>query len=197
MIVHNPTDTAVRDYPIQDPKTGDVALWSVLPGETLEFPNYAGKYLTDVYAFLQRVVTKEELKTEQDEADKLSQGKHFSPVKVVEKGVTNATMQPPAPTAEQLTPKNPVLTPPDQQSGLNPPIGGDELPTPDMVGGIVGDEADKVPEAQPTSVPAASTVQPAAKTGGLVCPDCGKSFQNRAALKTHYAHQHLVLPGID
>jgi hypothetical protein len=187
MIVHNPTDTAVRDYPIQDPKGGDVALWSILPGETLDFPDYAGKYLTQVYGFLQRVVTKEELKVEQDETEKLNQGKHFSPVKIVEKGATNAVMQAPAPTAEQLTPKNPVLTPPAQQSGLPP--------QPDMVGGVVGDEADKVPEAQPSAVPA-PTVQPAAKTGGLVCPDCGKSFQNKAALKTHYAHQHLVLPGI-
>lgn len=195
MIVHNPTDTAVTDYPIQDPKSGEVALWSINPGETLEFPDHAGKYLTDVYGFLQRVVTKEELKVEQDEAEKLNQGKHFSPVKIVEKGVTNAMVQPPAPTAEQLTPKNPVLTPPDQQSGLNPPA-GEEPPTPDMVGGVVGDEADKVPEAQPAAVPSTPVVSPP-KPGALVCPECGKSFQNKAALKTHYAHAHVVLPGID
>lgn len=186
MIIHNPTETAVRDYPIQDPKTGDVSLWSIEPGQTLDFPDYAGKYLVEVYAFLQRIVTKEQLAAEKQAEQRLSQGQHFSQVKVIdngEPGVTNADLQTPPATLEDLQPKNPQLTPPALQ--------------PAMAGAIEGDEADKVSEqvqqAQPASVP--TVREPAApKAGKHVCPECKEGYQNEAALKTHYAHKHLVLP---
>jgi hypothetical protein len=71
-----------------------------------------------------------------------------------------------------------------------------------MAGQIEGDAADQVQTepppiqvATPSQVPA--TKADASKKGKLTCPDCGKDFQNKAALKTHYAHQHLTLPGID
>lgn len=189
MIIHNPTETAVRDYPIQDPKSGDVALWSIEPGQTLDFPDYAGKYLVSTYAFLQRIVTSEQLSAEKREEERLNKGQHFSQVKVVdesgtpEPGVTNADLQTPPASQEDLQPRNPQLTPPSLQ--------------PEMAGAIVGDEADKVAaqvqHAQPASVPTV-TEPTAPKVGKHICPECKEGYQNEAALKTHYAHKHLVLP---
>ena len=77
MIIHNPTDTPVRDYPIQDPKSGEVALWSILGGETLDFPDYEGRYLLEVYGFLQRIITPEQQEAERKEKEKRDAGKHF------------------------------------------------------------------------------------------------------------------------
>lgn len=187
MIVHNPTDTAVRDYPIQDPKTKEVSLWGIEPGETLDFPDYVGSYLVEVYGFLQRVVTQEQLNVEHEEAKKLAKGKHFETVKIISQGgVTNSLMQDPAPTKEELQPKN------------NPAA------QPEMVGAVVGDEADKasageipVQQAKPSSTPSTPVVNPPTAHGRLVCPECNNAFQNKAALKTHYAHAHLKLAGID
>jgi hypothetical protein len=107
LILHNPIDTAVRDYPIQDPKTKEVALWGIGPGETLDFPDYVGKYLLEVYGFLQEVVTQEQLDVRRKEQEKIAQGKHFTQTKVVGKGAggfTNEMVQPPAPTADELKP---------------------------------------------------------------------------------------------
>jgi len=191
MIVHNPTETAVRDYPIQDPKTKDVSLWSIEPGDTLEFPEHVGSYLTEVYGFLQRVVTQDQLNVEQEAQKKLAQGKHFEGVKIVSPGGVTNDLQVPAPTAEELLPKNnPSAVPP------TPPV-------PEMVGAVVGDDADKatagdtpIQQAKPAEAPAP---EPASqkKPGKLVCPECKNGFQNKAALKTHYAHAHLVIPGIN
>ena len=186
MIIHNPTETKVSDYPIQDPKSGDVSLWSIGPGETLDFPEFAGKYLVEVYRFLQRIVTSEQLSEEQEQEAKLSKGQHFSQVKVVG-GATNEKLGTPVATPEELKPRNPELTPPALQ--------------PEMVGQIEGDEADKVeglpvPVAQATSTPTAPVQVREPKEGKLICPECKNGFQNKAALKTHYAHAHLVIPGI-
>ena len=193
MILHNPTDTAVKDYPIQDNKTSEVALWSILPGETLDFPEHEGKYLLGVYGFLQRIITPEQQKTEQKEAEKLSKGQQFSQVKIVaQPGFTNEVMQPPPPSGEELKPKNPVLTPADQQSGL-PPV------TPEMSGAIVGDgETGDIPQAQSTASPAPSInpIVPPKKPGDVICPECKNTFGNVATLKTHYAHKHLQIPGV-
>lgn len=84
MIVHNPADVPVLDYPIEEPGTKNVQLWSIKPGETLEFPDHVGAYLIEVYGFLQRVMTEAERKQELAEAEKLRTGKHFTQVKIVE-----------------------------------------------------------------------------------------------------------------
>lgn len=84
IVVHNPSDATVRDYPVQDPKTQDVALWSIAPGQTLRFPDYVANHLLDTYGFLQRVMTKEEYNTEQSRRKAVDQNKQFSPVKIVE-----------------------------------------------------------------------------------------------------------------
>lgn len=194
MIIHNPTETAVRDYPIQDPKSGEVALWSIMPGETLDFPEHEGRYLLDIYRFLQRIITPEQQEAEQREEARLNKGQHFSQVKIVGgKGFTNENMQPPAPSPEDLKPKNPVVTPPDQQPNNNPP----PPPAPDMAGAVVGDESEAVHAATPTQAPAPSAANPPVKAGKLTCPECQHNFANKAALKTHYAHQHLTIPGLE
>jgi len=198
MIVHNPTETPVRDYPIQDPKTKEVSLWGIEPGETLDFPDHVGAYLVEVYGFLQRVITQEQLDYEREESAKLAQGKHFEPVKVISPGgVTNAMVQTPPPTAEELKPEN-------NPSSVtkNPPQAARPQFAPDMVGAVVGDESDKaaggeIPQAKSTSAPKAHNPVSETPSGKLVCPECRNSFQNKAALKTHYAHAHLKVPGID
>ena len=189
MIVHNPTDTPVSDYPVQDPKTGDVHLWSITPGETLDFPDYVGSYLTEVYQFLQRVVTQEQLDAEDAEKKKLEKGRHFEPVKIVdapEKGVTNKLVQEPELTKEDKLPENnPAALP------------ATEMPAPadqETMGAVEGDEVDKVPVAKSVETP--RSVEKKTKSNKVVCPECKKAFQNKAAAKTHYAHQHLNVPGL-
>jgi len=83
-IVHNPTKTTIRDYPVEDTATKEVRLWSIYPGETLEFPDAVGKYLVDIYGFLQRIVTKEQLKREKEHEEAMLKGKQFTQVKVVD-----------------------------------------------------------------------------------------------------------------
>ena len=83
IVVHNPTEAPVTDYPIQDPETKKVLLWSIKPGETLEFPDHVGKYLLEVYGFLQQVMTEDQYKAEQEEKKKIQEGKIYSQVKIV------------------------------------------------------------------------------------------------------------------
>lgn len=83
MIIHNPTDSPVIDYPIQDPQTREVNLWSIKNGETLDFPDYVATYLTDVYGFLQRVMTEEDLRKEQEVKKKRAENTQFNQVKIV------------------------------------------------------------------------------------------------------------------
>lgn len=83
MILHNPTDSPVTDYPIQDPESKDVNLWTIKPGETLEFPNYVGSYLLEVYGFLQRIMTQEEKEAEDQAREKINKNKQFSQVKII------------------------------------------------------------------------------------------------------------------
>jgi hypothetical protein len=186
MIIHNPTTTDVPEYPIEDPKNGEVNLWSLAAGQTLDFPEHVGKYLLEVYGFLQRVMTQEQVDIEAEEARRKETGQTFSQVKIVkspEKGFTNEMVQPPAPTPEQLQPHPVTPTPIDQQ----------------MVGAVEGDEADKVPvvpQAVPTTSVKPDVNAPEVPTvkKNIICPTCGVPFQNEAAMKTHYAHKHLVLP---
>lgn len=120
IVVHNPSNAPIKDYPIQDSKGGEVLLWSIFPGETLEFPDYVGNYLLQVYAFLQKVMTEEQYREEQKEKEKIEKGQIFTQVKIVknegvkseeskrEEGFTNENMQPHyAPVAD----KDPELVP--------------------------------------------------------------------------------------
>ena len=84
IVIHNPTDSDVLDYPIQDPKTQEVALWSIKSGETLKFPDYVGQYLLDTYQFLQREITRADLDREKQERERLEKNKHFSQVRLVD-----------------------------------------------------------------------------------------------------------------
>lgn len=194
MIIHNPTDTDVLDYPIQNPQTGEVALWSIRRGETLDFPVHEGKYLLGIYAFLQRIITQDQLESEKREEQKLNKGQHFDQVKIVgDKGFTNENMQPPAPTS--LAPQNPVVTPPEQQPSNNP-----TPPAPEMSGAVDGDAAaamhQEIPAAQASTAPAPqapNAAKPAAKPGDPSCPECNDTFKNKAAMKIHYASKHLDL----
>ena|SRR3990167_7880483 len=83
MILFNPTDHTIKDFPIENTKTGEVFQWTIKPGETLDFPDYAGTYLLEIYGFLQRVVTQEQLDKEAIEKKKVSAGQHFSQVRIV------------------------------------------------------------------------------------------------------------------
>lgn len=137
MILHNPTEAPVKDYPIQDPKTKEVYLWSILAGQTLEFPDYAGEYLLEVYRFLQRVMTKAEREAELALKKKIAKGQQFSRVKIVEAprkiidkpktlpGFTTEAVKRNAPTPDQLNPR-PVVpapeTPPMRPAPPIPPI---------------------------------------------------------------------------
>lgn|SRR3990167_3939622 len=100
VVVHNPTDHSIIDYPIEDPTSKEVFVWSIKPNETLTFPYSVGMYLLEIYGFLQRVVTEEELKAETAEKKKMQEGKHFNPIKVVRS---------PAPASD--APAEPVDTP--------------------------------------------------------------------------------------
>lgn len=129
IVVHNPTEAPVKDYPIQDPQSKEVLLWSILPGETLEFPDHVGKYLLEVYGFLQKVMTEDQYKEEQEAEKQVREGKNYSQVKIVkaegevvglptepQAGFTNDVMQPHnakvEPTAEDFP-----FTCPDKECG--------------------------------------------------------------------------------
>lgn len=88
MIIHNPTDVRApggeKGYPIEHPKTKEVHEWAIEPGETLDFPDYVGEVLIEVYQFLQRVVTKKDHELELEEKEKVDKGRHFERVKIVD-----------------------------------------------------------------------------------------------------------------
>lgn len=88
MIVHNQADADVIDYPIEDPKTKEVQLWSIKAGETLNFPDHVGSYLLQVYGFLQEVMTKEEKQRRDREMKELNEGRVFTQIKIVDKAPT-------------------------------------------------------------------------------------------------------------
>ncbi len=115
IVLFNPTESEIRDYPIQNAKTKETKLWSILPGETLEFPKDVGNYLLEVYAFLQRVVTEEELREEEEHKKKISEGKQFSQVKVIKADgpVVPKEEKPAGFTSELMREPNP--TPPAQK----------------------------------------------------------------------------------
>ena len=103
-VLHNPTEAAVKDYPIRDGE--EVKLWSILPGETLGVPDSVGKYLLEVYGFLQEVVTEDQHRERLEEKKKVQEGRVYSQVKIVkaegevidppspQTGFTNQNMQP-------------------------------------------------------------------------------------------------------
>jgi len=106
IVVHNPTDTSVKDFPIQNPQSKETLLWNILPGETLEFDDYVAVVLLDIYGFLQRVITEDQYKEEKKEEQKVKQGKTYDQVKIIaaegeqttppspQTGFTNENMQP-------------------------------------------------------------------------------------------------------
>lgn len=75
MILFNPTDCDIKDYPIEEAeldqygkiiigedntyrKTGRTLVWGIAPGEKVEFPDYVGQYLKHIYGFLEVVQPK-------------------------------------------------------------------------------------------------------------------------------------------
>ena len=82
VILYNPTQERIIDFPIQHPKSKETFTWSIGPGETLKFPKYVGEYLWDTYKFLQKIMTPEQVQAEKEEMDKLNQGRHFERVKL-------------------------------------------------------------------------------------------------------------------
>lgn len=115
IVIHNPLDVPVKDYPIQDPQSKETALWTINPGETLEFPDHVGKYLLEVYGFLQEVVTEEQVREREEEKAKIREGKVYNQVKVVK--AEGEVIDPPSPQAgftnENLKPEGKeVATPP-------------------------------------------------------------------------------------
>ena len=85
MILHNQADADVIDYPIEEPGTKQVHLWSIKSGQTLDFPEHVGKYLLQVYGFLQEVITLEEKKQREDDLRKVNENRHFVQFKIVNK----------------------------------------------------------------------------------------------------------------
>lgn len=74
LVIHNPSREDIKDYIISeaklDPTTGDpyintgtgqpestgrALMWSIGPGETVEFPAYVAEYLMGVFGFLELV----------------------------------------------------------------------------------------------------------------------------------------------
>ena len=114
MIIHNPTDSPVADYPIQDPTSKEVNLWTIGPGQTLEFPDYVGTYLLDVYGFLQEILTEEQKQARDLEKEKINKNKQFTQEKIVPaKGVAIESPEatPAGMTAEKAT-NNPEMVVP-------------------------------------------------------------------------------------
>ena len=174
IILHNPTTNNVRDYPIQDPATKEVKLWSIDSGETLEFPDFVGKYLLEVYGFLQRVVTQEQVEKENEEKKRIDSGMKFSQVKVVTatpinttpvekpKGFTNEVVKTPAGTKIQ---KPKVEKPQDE-----------DVPSRSVAG-----QTRVVPEVTVEGVQ------------GIACADinCKERFASMEEMKAHYGGKHL------
>lgn len=84
MNIHNPTESQVLDYPIEDKVTKEVKLWSIKPGETLKFPDNVGTYLLEVYGFLQRVMTQEEKEKEDAMKVALRTNTQFNQEKIID-----------------------------------------------------------------------------------------------------------------
>lgn len=82
-VLHNPTEAPIKDYPVKDEETGEVMLWNIGPGETLEFPDSVGTYLLGVYGFLQEVITEDQHRERLEEKKKITEGKVFTQVKIV------------------------------------------------------------------------------------------------------------------
>lgn len=175
IVVFNPTEAPVVDYPIQDPHSKEVKMWSILPGQTLKFPAHAGNYLLETYGFLQRVMTEEEHQRELAAKKKIQQGQQFTQVKIVPavgapaapvstraagftteamKGKTNI----PTPNTPQVIPTPPRPAPLSEPvvphrpmptmapaEALNPNLTSAPAPNPEM-GAIDGDA---LPPAQP------------------------------------------------
>jgi hypothetical protein len=100
MIIFNPTNELVT-YPIQNPTTKKTDEWTIAPNQTLNFPDYAGEILLERYAFLQEQLTQEQFKDRQNEQKRLSQGQHFTQVRIV----NPKDVPPPAPKQTLVTPK--------------------------------------------------------------------------------------------
>lgn len=152
VILHNPTEAPVRDFPIETPDKKQVHTWSIGPGETLEFPEYVAEVLLQVYNFLQKVMTREERDRELAEQKKKAKGQHFSQVKIVE---GNPSPRPPAHqgfTTDQSKGKSQI---PEQQVQQTVP---DAPPAPGMVGGVVNDQAPDMPNVQPAPNPESNPV---------------------------------------
>lgn len=144
MIIHNQSNAPVVDYPISDPKTKEVLAWTIKPGQTLEFPDYVGEYLTEVYGFLQRVITKEQRQAEIESQQRIDQNRHFDPVKIVDNNeavskelqpvsgpiggyMNNQLQQPPSVTQPE------VVTPgPGSVELVASPVGAPTLPVPQV-----------------------------------------------------------------
>lgn len=91
MIIHNPLniwvpeqakDDPLKGYPVKDP-SGEVRCWCIGPGETFDFPDHVGKYLLEVYGFLQEVLTEDQHAERQAEKEKIEQGRVYTQVKIV------------------------------------------------------------------------------------------------------------------
>lgn len=105
IVLHNPTDAPITDYPIQDPGSKEVLLWTINPGQTLEFPQHVGKYLLEVYGFLQEVMTEEQHAERKEEEKKVQEGRAYTQVRIVkgEGEIVNA-----APVDDPNQPKQPA-----------------------------------------------------------------------------------------
>ena len=169
IVVHNPTEAPVRDYPIKDPKTGEVLLWNINPGETLEFPDHVGKYLLDVYNFLQEVLTEDQIREREEERQKIATNKVFTQVKVVKaKGeITDAA-------PDEAPP------PPNPQTGFT---NANMQPK--------GEEVAKPPQAPNATAPSEN-----GNDRPFVCPGegCGETFKQEQNLRVHYGLKHVELP---
>lgn len=166
IVVHNPTEAAVPNYPIQDPATKEVLLWTIGPGETLEFPDYVGKYLLEVYGFLQEVLTEDQVREREQERKKISEGRVYSQVKVVRA------------SGEVI----------DQDFEEAEPEAGD-TPAPQV--GFTN--ANSQPHGEDIATPpveAPDALRPfVCKTEG-----CGVAFKQENHLRVHFGLKHAVLP---
>lgn len=166
IVVHNPTEAPVRDYPIQDPKTREVLLWTVNPGETLEFPDHVGKYLLETYNFLQEVLTEDQVREREEERQKIAANKVYTQVKIVkaEGEVVDAK-------GDEAPP------PPNPQTGFT---NANMQPK--------GEEAAQAPN---VAAPSEN-----GNDRPFVCPGegCHETFKKEQNLRVHYGLKHVELP---
>jgi len=165
MIIFNPTESAIIDYPIQDKKTKETKLWSIQPGETLEFPDEVGTYLCLVYGFLQRVITEEDLKREQEEELKKQKGTSYPQVKVI--------------------PASSVVVPPVKKfDGF----------TKEVISGPGAKTPQELVEEKKKEEETITPIDEEGNPVGVPCKfkGCDRVFTNEAMMKTHYAHKHLT-----